>query len=187
MELIESIIKSILLGLIPETLFFTFFLIYTKNIKEKKLKLFILIIISYILCMFIQRYKIIYYVLLIILIYIISKILYKEKTQIIDVFVIATMYLYLTITSIICFSFVKEDFSNYYILAIINRLLLLIPFIFKNKFKLIYKKYCSLWNRNDNIDRPIKSITLRNISLILLSLLIFIVNILCFYINEIIQ
>lgn len=186
MEQIKTIIMSILFGMIPETLFFTLFLIYTKNIKEKKLKLFISIIFIYILCIFIQRYKIIYYVLFIILFYIILKILYKRKTQIIDIFIIAIMYSYLTIISIICFAFAKENFTNYYILMFINRFLLILPFIFKNEFNVLYKKYCNLWNRNDKIDRPIKSITLRNISLILLNLLIFIVNILCIHINEII-
>ena len=71
----------------------------------------------------------------------------------------------------------KEDTSNYYYLYVIDRFLLFMPFIFKNKFNVIYKKYCNLWNRNDKEKRPIKSITLRNISLILLNSFIFIANI----------
>ncbi len=184
--MIVNILLSILLGMIPETLFFTLFLTYTKNLKNKRIKLFLLISIAYVLCMFLRRYKIIYYVLFIVLIYIILKFLYKEKTQIIDVFIIAITYLYLTLDSIICYAFVKENLNNYYGLLLLNRCLLIIPFIFKDKFYILYKKYCGLWNRNDSIKRPIKSITLRNISLILLNFLIFIINIICFYINEII-
>lgn len=183
--MIVNILLSILLGMIPEGLFFTLFLIYTKNLKDKRIKLFLLISLAYILCMFINRYKIIYYIFFIIFIYIILKYLYKNKTQIIDIFVISIIYLYLTLISVICFSFVKEELNNYWIAMIINRLMLIIPFIFKNKFNFWYKRYCGLWNRNDKVKKPIKSITLRNISLIILNFLIFIINIICFYINGI--
>ena len=41
---------SILFGLIPEVLYFTLFITYTKNIKEKRIKLILLISIAYFLC-----------------------------------------------------------------------------------------------------------------------------------------
>ena len=105
------------------------------------------------------------------------KFLYKDKIQIIDVFIISLAYLWLMLLSLILINFAKRDFSNYAIMYIIQRILLFIPFIFKNKFYIIYKKYCSLWNRNDKEKRPIKSITLRNISLILLNVFIFLMSI----------
>lgn len=172
---------SILLGLIPETLFFTLFLIYTKGIKEKKVRLFILIAISYLLCIMIIRHKMFYYVCYIIMIYISLKILYKAKAQIIDIFVISIALIYVAFISAICFAFVKENYVMYYIMFILDRILLFVPFIFKNKYNNIYKKYCSLWNRNDSIKRPIKSITLRNISLIVLNIFIFICDVVCLY------
>lgn len=168
---------SILLGLIPEVLYFTLFLIYTKNLKEKKIRLFLLISIAYLLCMFIQQYEIIYYLLFVALVYIILKLLYKEKTQIIDVFAFSVSTLYLTMLSYICFMFLQKDYSNYYLLYILDRLLLCVPFAFRKKFNTIYKKYCKLWNRNDNEKRPIKSITLRNISLIIINFAICFMNI----------
>lgn len=175
--MLSQIILSIFLGLIPEVLYFTLFITYTKNIKEKRIKLFLFIALAYILCMFIQRYKIFYYVLFITLIYWIMKLLYKKKTQIIDIFVISLSSLYLTLLSCISLLFINKDLSNYYNIMIISRIILYLPFILKKYFYKFYKKYYKLWNRNDNEKRPIKSITLRNISLILLNCLIFIINI----------
>ena len=170
-------VVSILFGLIPEVLYFTLFLIYTKNIKEKKVRLFILIGIAYFLCMLIKQYEIIYYLLFIALVYIILKILYRKKTQIIDIFVFSLSTVYLTLLSYLAFIFFTDDLSNYYVLYVIARILLFIPFIFKNKFNVLYKKYCKLWNRNDKEKRPIKSITLRNVSLIIVNIVIFFMNV----------
>ena len=129
------------------------------------------------MCMLLQRFMIIYYLLFIICAYIILKLLYGNKTQIIDIFISAVSYLWLSILSLILMNFVNKDFSNYYTILLIQKALLFMPFIFRNKFNIVYKKYCKLWNRNDNEKRPIKSITLRNISLILLNSFIFLLNI----------
>jgi hypothetical protein len=177
MELVMQLGISIILGLLPEVLYFTLFLIYTKNIKEKRLRLGILIAVAYAICMFIQRYEIIYYVGFVSLVYLILKLLYKNKVQIIDIFVFSISTLYLTSLSYISFIFLNKDLSNYFILLFASRIFLFIPFLFKSKFNILYKKYCGLWNRNDNAKRPIKSITLRNISLVIINLLIFIINI----------
>ena len=172
---------GIVLGLFPEVLYFTLFLIYTKNLKEKRIKLFLLISITYFLCIMISQYKILYYMSFIAIVYGILKLLYKEKTQIIDVFIFSLSTTYLTLVSYVCFKFVKEDFSNYYLCSIISRVLLFIIFIFRNKFNVIYKKYCTLWNRNDKEQRIIKSITLRNLSLITLNLFIFCLNLIIIF------
>lgn len=176
--MIVQILSSILFGLIPEVLYFTLFICFTKNIKEKRIKLFLLISLAYILCMFIQRYKVVYYVLFIALIYLILKLLYKEKVQIIDVFVFSVSFSYICIISFIFSRFLVENLSNYYIIMLINRIFIFVPLLFKNRFNKIYNYYNILWNRskNKNEKRPIKSITLRNLSLILLNLLIFFIN-----------
>lgn len=175
--MIAQLVLSIFLGLIPEVLYFTLFITYCKNIKEKRIRLFLFISLAYVLCMFIQKYKIFYYVLFIALIYWIMKIVYKEKTQIIDVFVISLGSIYMTILSYLCFCFLKEDLSNYYLLMLLARIFLYLPFIFRKYFNFIYRKYYKLWNRNDNEKRPIKSITLRNISLITINIAIFFMNV----------
>lgn len=168
---------SIVMGLIPEVLFFTLFITYTKNIKEKRIKLFLLISLAYCLCILIQNLQVIYYMLWIVLVYFAMKLLYKKKVQIIDIFVITIAYMWLMVVSMILMNFALKDLSNYVLIYAIGRIILFMPFIFRNKFNILYKKYCKLWNRNDKEKRPIKSITLRNISLILLNIFIFVMNI----------
>lgn len=170
---------SIVLGLIPEVLYFTLFLIYTKNLKEKKVKLFLLIAIAYLINISLCEYNVIYNVIFVGLVYIILKMLYKKKTQIIDIFLIMFACCYLTLLS--CLVFFAKDSTSYYICYSINRILLFVPFIFRNNFNNLYRKYYSLWNRNYEHKKPIKSITIRNISLILINCIIFIINIICIY------
>lgn len=170
-------VVGILFGLIPEVLYFTLFLIYAKNIKEKRIKLFLLISIAYLLCIMISQYKVLYYISFIAIVYVILKILYRKKTQIIDIFVFSISTIYMTILASISFMLFTDDLSNYYILYVIARILLFVPFIFRKKFNIIYKKYCKLWNRNDKEKRPIKSITLRNVSLVVINITIFILNV----------
>jgi len=164
---------SILFGLIPEVLYFTLFITYTKNIKEKRIKLFLLIVVAYFICITILQYQVLCDITLIITMYLILKLLYKNKTQIIDIFIITISYFWLLLLSFLLMNFANKDLSNYMFLYFIQRILMFSIFIFKNKFNNIYKKYCKLWNRNDNEKRIIKSITLRNLSLILLNVFIF--------------
>lgn len=169
---------SFLLGLLPETLYFTLFLINVKDLKEKKIRLFFLIGISYCLCIMVQNFKILFYILWVALTYLALKLLYKKKIQIIDIFIISLSYFWVALLSFILMNFVNKDFSNYFLILFIQKILLFVPIIFKNKFNVIYKKYYKLWNRNDKEKRPIKSLTLRNMSLILLNSFIFFMNIL---------
>jgi len=177
LEAIVSIVMSILFGMIPEVLFFTLFLIYTKGLKEKRMELFVGVSIIYILCIMVNRFKTLYYVSFIFLISILLKILYKNKAQIIDTFMFSISTIYLSLIGFLCSRFVNNNYCMYYIMLLLNRILLFVPFIFKDRFNALYKLYCSLWNRNDKVKKPIKSITLRNVSLSVLNIFIFIMNI----------
>lgn len=180
----KQYIISIVLGILPEVLYFTYFLIYTKNLKEKKLKLGIGIFLVYVLCLLIKKYVLINYVAFIILIYWALKFLYKEKVQIVDVFVFSISTIYLTIISYIMSKILYDSLDNYYLLFVVNRIVMFIPFLFRNKFHILYRKYCYLWNRNDKEKRPIKSITLRGISNLFLATFIIVINIVCLYISK---
>lgn len=160
-----NFLVSIVLGLLPEVLYFSLFLIYTKNIKEKKLKLFILLAIGYILLIMICRYQLLFYIGYIIYSYVILKLLYKS--HIIDFFICSIGLTYMTAVSFILFILVGKNYVIYYIIA---RIVLFLIFIFKNKFNDLYILYRKLWNRND--ESKIKSLTLRNASLILFNLFI---------------
>ena len=179
------IIVSIFIGMLPEILYFTLFLIYAKNLKEKKIRLFFLILITYIMCITIIKFRLMYYLCFIFLVYIILKVLYKQKTQVTDIFLFSISTLYLTILSFLIY-FAKNQ-TTYIVCLILDRLFLFLPFIFRNKFYEIYKKYCSLWNRNDKEKRPIKSITLRNMSLVLINIIILSINIVCLYLTDFIE
>ena len=177
---------SILFGLVPEVLYFILFISYAKNLKGKKIRLFLITLLIYFCCMLIVQYQLFFYILFIALFYILLKILYKKKIQIVDVFLIVYASCYLTILSYLIYF--ANDIKSYYVCYVIDRILLFLPFIFKNKFNRWYKKYYSLWNRDYNHAKPIKSITLRNISLILINCIIFIMNIICIYVlNNIIK
>lgn len=165
----KNLIMDILLGMLPEILYFTLFLIYIKKIKDKKIKLFLGITIIYIICIMIIRYRLLFYFGFLFLVYGYLKILYKDKVEIIDISVFSFSTLYLTIVSAIPYIFIRENFWNSYILA---RILLFTPFIFKNKFNYMYNKYRKIWNRNKNKQKGIKSISVRNISIIILAILI---------------
>ena len=170
-------LMSILLGLIPEVLFIVLFLSFAKNLKEKRVWLFLCMSIGYVFLMVIQQFKILYYVLFMFMMYLSLKIVYGKKTQIIDLFVASIPYMWLTTVAYICFLFFNEDLSNYYILFLIDRIIIFIPLILRKHYNKIYKKYCNLWNRNNNEKRPMKSITLRNISLVTINITIFIMNV----------
>lgn len=163
-----NFVISVFLGLLPEVLYFTLFLVYTKNLKEKRLKLFLLLSIGYIALIMICRYQLLFYLGYIVYIYIINKYLFKAHIS--DLFVISLGSVYLTATSFIAFKVT----GNYYLAYIINRIILYMIFIFRNSFNFLYKSYRNLWNRNEN--NKIKSITLRNVSLLLINIMIVIMN-----------
>ena len=178
------ILLTIFIGMLPEVLYFTIFIKYAKDIKEKKTKFFLCMTLVYVLCILISQYKTLYYVAFIFLTYLVLKLLYKNKAQITDIFLVCLAYMYLALNAFVLQFLLKEDMSNYYFITIINRITLFLPFIFKNKFNMLYDKYKSLWNRNDKIKRPIKSITLRNISIICLNVFIFIANLFLINISQ---
>jgi hypothetical protein len=162
-----NFIISLILGMLPEVLFFTLFLIFTNDLKTKRLKLFGLLVLGYISLIMILRYEFLFYIGYVIYAYLILKLLYKVHIS--DLFVFALSFSYVALLSYFIYKFMSD---NYYLAFAIDRILLFVPFIFKKYLRLAYLKYLSLWNRNDKEERKIKSITLRNISLIFINLLI---------------
>jgi hypothetical protein len=164
--------------MMPEVIFLTWFIICFRDIKEKRSKLFIFLIIGYITLIMLFRYQLLFYIAYIIYSYVLIKKLYKA--HIIDLFVISLGYAYMTIISFACFKLIND----YWVAFIINRIILFIPLLFGSIIKMFYKKYKILWNINK--DAKIKSITIRNISLVVINLMIVIMNfIMIFLINKI--
>lgn len=158
-------IISLLLGVLPDILYYYLYLKEIKNIKSNKMLFVFLIFVFYMISNILIVYNFYIYIIFDIAIYWIMKFLYKS--QINDIFLIFFIELYMIIIS--TFSFYMIPY--YYVAFIIYRILMFLPLIFKNKIKKMYKIYNSLWNRHDKKNK-IKSITLRNISLVLLNFLI---------------
>ena len=172
-----NFIMNMILGVIPDILYFYLYIKEIKNIKKKKVIFIILLFVSYMITNILVTYNFYIYILFDILLFFIIKWFYKS--QINDFFLIIILDLYLFICSIISYFLIP----NYFVAFIIYRILLFAPLIFKNKIKNIYEQYCKLWNRHDNKSK-IKSITIRNIVLIMLNLSIIILYFSLFYITR---
>lgn len=165
-----NFIISILLGLVPEVLYFTLFLIFCKNIKNKRIKLFSLLSVGYILLIMICQYQFLFYITYIIYSYLVLKLLYKS--HVLDLFVCSIGLSYLTLVAMIGYLLLGSNYALYYIVA---RVVLFSILLFKNTLNKLYKLYIKCWNRGSN--KEIKSLTLRNISLVILNILIIVLNI----------
>lgn len=157
---------SILLGAIPDVLYYYLYITKIKEVKTKRIILFILILCIYLVFNLFIAYNFYFYILYDILIYFLLK--FICKSEIVDLFIIIFMDFYMLLISFIFISLI----NNYYLAYVIYRIFLFFPLIFNKSLKNIYTKYKKFWNRNDDIKKPIKSLTLRNLSLVILNLLI---------------
>lgn len=165
-----NFIVSLLMGMLPEVLYFTLSICFIKDIKKQRLKLFSLLVIGYIVLIMVCRFQLLFYLGYIVYVYIVLKKLYKSK--IIDLFIVSVVSAYLTLVSFISFKLT----DTYMLAYLINRLMLFIPiFILNYKLNDFYNVYYRLWDRHDG--NKIKSITIRNISLVFINMLIVIFNI----------
>ena len=169
------IILSLLLGIFPQSLYFTLFLTKVKDINKKKHLLISLIFIIIMLSVMIVKYNIYLYLIIIPLIYLAMKLLYKKKVQIIDLFLIAIAYGYLSIISYLCSFMIKDTMNLYWIAYIINNILLFAILLFKKYIIKAYKKYIQLWNRKP--ENKVRSISVRNVSLISLNIFILVLDV----------
>lgn len=171
---------SILFGMLPECAFYTLFWIAIKKLNNRRKSLFGLTCVIYFALIMIKRYEVLYYFLFGISMYFVLKLLYKDKTNFLDIFVFYLACAYVFLISCICVVFIP----NYYIAYVINRVLLLVPFIFYKQMRHIYQKYMYTWNRETNISKWLKSITLRVVTILLFSGFIIISSKVCLYISN---
>ena len=96
------------------------------------------------------------------------KILYKSHIS--ELFIFSILFAWIAITSYFAYAIA----GNGIIGMVIQRSCMFGVFALRGKFNGWYKSYRELWNRRD--DNRIKSITLRNISLIFLNAFIVFMN-----------
>ena len=165
--MIINFLISLLLGMIPEVLYITLMTSYLEGIKTKIIRLFVLNSFGYIVLIMVCRFELIFYIAYIIYLYWVLKLIFK--VQITSFFMISVVF-----SSIIWLSFICSFWSNYYVGYTLSRFMLVILYLCRANFYILYRKYKACWNRNTT--HKIKSITLRNCSLVFLSVMIIILN-----------
>lgn len=169
-------ILEILLGQIPEAIYFALFMIYTKRLDKKRGLFVMLMIIEYIL-LFIPTLSIWSYILYFVISYIILKLLYKEKSQITDIFTLGIASLILMVISAIWYGIIYFTIKNIIVCNVLAKSSLFIfLYIIKSKLPKIQNVYKLLWNRNDKIPKHMKSTTFRCINVILFNFMFFVIN-----------
>lgn len=163
---------SVILGVIPDVIFLTFFITQIKTKKEKRGITFVLILFAYIVCFTIKRYDLLYYAFSIGIIYIILKGIYKDDIELIDIIIITVAEVHILTSSYISFKIFGNNLEYYYLALVLDKILIFLPLLFSKKTNKIYKRYRELWDRNLIENRNLKSITIRNFSIISLCLAI---------------
>ena len=175
-----EVVKQVAIFLIAlpiEILYLVMGMCCAKQIKEKRILFYILLFVSGILCSLISRWQLWYYLAYIASVYLIMRILYKSHIS--DLFIFLLFFAWIAITSYVSFII----FDSLAMVYIFQRILMFGIFAFKGKFNKWYRTYRELWNRRN--DNRIKSVTLRNISLIFLNIFIVFMNFVLIFLNKI--
>lgn len=169
-----------------EAIYFSLFLIYGKNLKEKRILFIGIMIFEYLMITKLIQYNIWIHISYIIMTYINLKVLYKEKAQITDIFLFMFASIILILFSGIFAILVYNNITNYIVAIILLRICLFLFLFFNIKnINGVYKTFCKSWNRNKN--SKIKSLTLRNISIIIFNLMFYSINLAMIICNIIIE
>lgn len=172
-------LDQLLLGQIPEAIYFALFMILVKNIKEKRILFIILMILEYVLLKLAFPFNMWFQVTYTFMTYIILKLLYREKSQITDIFTFGISSIILMIISIVVCLLFRD---NMIVIVILSRLLMFgFLFIFRHRLNKIQNLYKLLWNRNDKQSKKIKSTTFRAINVVVFNLMFFVINICLLY------
>ena len=175
-----NLIVNILSGYVLETIYFGYIFNKTKGIKYKST--YILFLISYIIgsisasFSFTNHYYV--YIVVAFVFYILYAIIHKEYKQITNFFLMLNILLFssiLTTIPILIFGYNMTSF-------LLNRLEMIIILIIINKINInkYYKLIIKNWNRATH--NKIKSVTLRNFTLIIICILVTLINL---FINNI--
>ena len=165
---------EVLLGQVPEALYFALFIIFAKQLKLKRIWFTVLMALEYILLLNVLPYSIWSHILYFIITYTILKMLYHEECQITDLFTLTIASIILIMISIVA----SLLFSFSITLAIImSRIIMFgLILILNNKLNKIQKLYKNLWNRNDKIKKKVKSTTFRAINIIVFNFMFHVIN-----------
>lgn len=173
MEILYQILVKV-----AEPLYFSLFLIIGKNIKNKRLLLISIMVFEYLLFKAFIHYNVLFQIIYTFMSFVNLKVLYKEKAQITDIFLFAVASIILIITSVLCYGIIYFTIHQYIWVLLINRpLIFAILYFGRNIIPKTYKNFCKVWNRNYEKPNKIRSLTIRNISIIFFNLMFWLLNI----------
>ena len=172
-------LAELVLGQIPEAIYFALFLIFTKSLKEKRILFIILMIVEYLLLKSFIHFDMWFQIGYTIMTFLTLKVLYRERAQVIDIFTFGIASIILMISSIISFLLLGP---NMQFVVLTSRILLILFFIFSYKYlPNIQKLYKKLWNRNDKTTNKMKSTTFRALNTVIFNLMFVVINVCMIY------
>lgn len=166
----------LLLEKVCEAVYFSLFLIIGKNIKNKRLLLIGIMIFEYLALKHFIHFNVWFQLAYTFMSFVNLKVLYREKAQVTDIFLFMVASIVLIFASMFTYITALFTYKDYFISLVINRVLLFgMIFVFKNFIQAKYKSFCSLWNRHSKPNK-IRSLTLRNLSIIVFNLMFWLIN-----------
>lgn len=158
----EIILIGDILGSILQPIYFSLFLFYVKDIKDKRvLFTFIMILETLFLRCILKIYNgIDFEILYSISMYVILKLIYKKKARITD---IVTFILSVILQGIISIFIIFILGVSIYSIIFSNIILMTITYLLKNKLINIDIFYNKFWNKHNN-PKFLKSVTIRGFS-----------------------
>lgn len=183
MENVHFIILSIVVGLLPETVYFTLFFTFSKGLRDREVVLFkrnlspsfgifllfCLIFISNLILSAFFAFSVWYHFLFMVSMWVILRVLYRS--QVVDVFLILMACIVLTAQSV----FFLAIFSQSVTTIVLSRIcLILSAFVLRKWWIYAYEFYLSVWNRG--MGGKIKSVTARCIVIVSMNILIFVLD-----------
>ena len=170
-----EIFITYVLGALPEALFFSLFLILCKDLKEKRALFAFLMYVEFVILKVFISYDVWFQIIYTFMTFLILKMLYKDKAQITDIFAFAAASILLIIVGALSYMLVYYTVGVYAVAYILNRLMLFgVLYLLRNKLKVWYKSFMNLWNRKPN--QKIRSLTVRNVSVIIFNVMFYIIN-----------
>lgn len=167
-------LAELLLGQIPEAVYFALFLIFTKELKTKRILFTILMAVEYLLLKSFIHFDMWFQIGYVIMTFLTLKVLYKDEAQITDVFTFGIASIILIILSAISFLIFGPDMK---LVTITNRILLISFLVLTHKsLPNIQDLYNKLWNRNDAISKKMKSTTFRALNAVVFNLMFVVIN-----------
>ena len=169
-------ILEIILGQIPEAVYFAVFMILVKGLKTRRFTFIISMIIEYLLVLNVLPYSIWSYVLYFALSFLLLKILYKDKSNVTDIFTMGIASVIIIIVSIFSY-FIVSLFSTNVIIGNLcqKAILFFITLVYKSYLPKINNIYKKLWNRGKH-SYKIKSTTFRVLNLIVFNFSFVVIN-----------